>query len=332
VTVRCVIVEDSPFQREYLRDKLSEDPRIEVVGAYSKGEELLEAVAFVRPDVVTMDAHLPGMSGPETVHRLLRLYPVPVVLFSASASFWTPSAEEAGVVSVVDKGISAEPSEEVLAELRNQVIIMSQVKVFRRRDPREVHRSSGSTWRFLALGASSGSPQLIELILRRLVGRDLACFVVQHLPEEGVENFARWLHRTTGWEVEVACSGAPIATGKCYVAPHGRHMEVGHYTVSLTDSRRQDGHCPSASRLFQSLALSHPTSTVGVILSGMGRDGAQGLLELRQAGGWTLSQSSASAGVSSMPKAAEDLGAVCESYSVSALVTRLERLFPQPLP
>lgn len=330
MSVRCVIVEDSAFQREFLRTKLALDPRLEVVGAYARGEELLEAVGFVRPDVVTMDAQLPGLSGPETVNKLLQLYPVPVVLFSASASYWAPSAQEAGVVSVVEKGLTAEPSEEVLAELANQLVIMSKVKVFRRRG--EIRRSVAGARRFLAVGASSGSPQLVESILKRLVGRDLACFVVQHLPEGGVDNFARWLQRTTGWTVEVAQTGAPIVTGKCYVAPHGRHMEVGHFTLSLTDSRRQDGHCPSASRLFQSLALAHPSSTVGVILSGMGRDGAQGLLELRQAGGWTLSQSSSSAGVSSMPKAAEDLGAVCESFSAATLVSRLDRLFPRPRP
>lgn len=327
--VRCVIVEDSAFQREFLRIKLNEDPRLEVVGAYARGEELLEAVGFVRPDVVTMDAQLPGLSGPETVHKLLQLYPVPVVLFSASASYWAPSAQEAGVVSVVEKGLSAEPSDEVLAELANQLVIMSKVKVFRRRDLR---RNSTGVRRFLALGASSGSPQVVEAILTRLVNRDLSVFVVQHLPEDGEDNFARWLQRTTGWKVEVAQPGAAIVTGKCYVAPHGRHMEVGHFTLALTDSRRQDGHCPSASRLFQSLAISHPSSTVGVILSGMGRDGAQGLLELRQAGGWTISQASSSAGVSSMPKAAEDLGAVCESLSVSTLVSRLDRLFPRPRP
>ena len=156
--------------------------------------------------------------------------------------------------------------------------------------------------------------------------------MVQHLPEGGEENFARWLSRTTGWEVEVATNGAPIATGKCLVAPHGRHLEVGNFTVALTDSRKQDGHCPSASRLFQSLAISHADTTVGVILSGMGRDGAQGLLELRQAGGLTLSQSSSTAGVSAMPKAAEDLGAVAESYNLRSLLTRLDGLFPPPRP
>ena len=327
--MRCVIVEDSALQREYLRVKLGEDPRLEVVGVYARGEALLEAVGFVRPDVVTMDAQLPGLSGPETVHKLLQLYPVPVVLFSASASFWAPSAQEAGVVSIVEKGVPGEPSDEVMAELANQLVIMSKVKVFRRREPR---RNAGAARRFLALGASSGSPQLVESILARLVGRDLACFVVQHLPEDGAENFARWLHRTTGWMVEVARHGSPIVTGTCYVAPHGKHLEVGHFTLALTDSRRQDGHCPSVSRLFQSLATAHPASTVGVILSGMGRDGAQGLLELRHAGGLTMSQSSSSAGVSAMPKAAEDLGAVCESYTGPMLISRLDRLFPRPRP
>lgn len=327
--VRCVIVEDSAFQREFLRRRLDDDPRLQVVGAYARGEELLEAVGFLRPDVVTMDAQLPGLSGPETVHKLLQIYPVPVVLFSASASFWAPSAQEAGVVSIVEKGLTSEPTDEVIAELANQLVIMSQVKVFRRR---EMRRHPGGARRFLAIGASSGSPQLVEAILSKLVGRDLACFVVQHLPEDGVENFVRWLNRATGWNVEIAQPGAAIMTGRCYVAPHGRHMEVGHFTIALTDSRRQDGHCPSASRLFQSLAVAHPYSTVGVVLSGMGRDGAQGLLELRQAGGWTMSQASSTAGVSSMPKAAEDLGAVCESYTSATLISRLDRLFPRPRP
>lgn len=325
--IRVAIVEDSAFQREYLRACIDSHPRLMVVGAYSRGEELLESVGFVQPHVVTMDAQLPGMSGPETVQKLLRLYPVPVVLFSASASFWSPSAEEAGVVSVVEKGLSLEPSEEAVEQLLDQLVIMSSVKVFRRRDPRRSHQGQR---RILAVGASSGSPQVLESILARLVSRDLSCFVVQHLPEGGEENFARWLSRTTGWEVEVAAGGAPIAPGKCLVAPHGRHLEVGNFTVSLTDSRKQDGHCPSASRLFQSLAVSHPHSTVGVVLSGMGRDGAQGLLELRQAGGLTLSQSSLTAGVSAMPKAAEDLGAVAESYHLEALLTRLEGIFPPP--
>lgn len=325
--IRCAIVEDSDFQRQLLTVRFRDDPRIEVVGTFSRGEELLESVAFTRPEVVVMDAELPGMTGPETVQKLLRLFPVPVVLFSASASYWAPSAQEAGVVSVVEKGMGPEPSEEVLAELIDQVVIMSQVKVFRRREPRPSH--SGSR-RFLALGASSGSPQLVEAILAKLAGRDLACFVVQHLPEGGEDNYAHWLERTTGWTVEVARSGAPLLTGRCYVAPHGRHMEIGYFTLSLTDSYRQDGHCPSVSRMFQSLAHSHPETTVGVILSGMGRDGAQGLLELRHAGGLTLSQRASSAGVSSMPKAAEDLGAVCESYSGPMLVSRLSRLFPPP--
>ncbi len=323
--IRVAIVEDSAFQREYLRARIEAHPRLMVVGAYSRGEELLEAVSFVVPEVVTMDAQLPGMSGPETVQRLLRLYPVPVVLFSASASFWSPSAEEAGVVSVVEKGLSLAPSEEAMEQLLDQLLIMSSVKVFRRRDPR---RNILGCRRILALGASSGSPQVLESILTRLAGRDLSCFIVQHLPERGEDSYARWLQRTTGWDVNVATNGAPIATGKCLVAPHGRHLEVGHFTVSLTDSRKQDGHCPSVTRLFQSLAHSHPADTVGVILSGMGRDGAQGLLELRRAGGVTLGQSSSTAGVSSMPKAAEDIGAVAESYNLRGLLTRLEGFFP----
>lgn len=325
--IRCAIVEDSDFQRELLSLRLGDDPRLQVVGAYRQGEELLEAVAFVRPDVVVMDAELPGITGPETVQKLLRLYPVPVVLFSSSASYWTPSAQEAGVVSVVEKGLGEEPTDEVLAELVDQIVIMSRVKVFRRREPRI---AASANYRFLGIGASSGSPRLVEAILAKLVGRDLACFVVQHLPEGGEDNYARWLEKTTGWTVEVARPGMPLVTGKCYIAPHGRHMEIGYFTVSLTDNRRQDGHCPSVSRLFQSLAHSHPLTTVGVVLSGMGRDGAQGLLDLRSAGGLTMSQTSSTAGVSAMPKAAEELGAVCESYSAPMLVTRLARLFPPP--
>ncbi len=329
MSLRCAVVEGSALDRDLLAAHLGRDSRFAKVLIYSDGEEFLAALPAFKFDVVAVNATLPGLSGADTVEHLMATFPTPAVLYFRRLESEGLKPEEIGATSVMVLELEDSRGRTSLEALADRLVLMSSVKVIRRKFSSTPRVGTQTFRNLLAIGASSGAPTVVENLLSHLRGRELACFIVQHLPMDGAGSFARWLEQVSGWPVKVAEHEEPWVRGQVYVAPYGRHLEVGKIILKLVPGKPYDGHCPSASRLFLSLARSHGPETVGLVLSGMGKDGARGLLELRRAGGWTIAESSLTAAVSGMPRSAEDFGAAREILRARELPGRVARLFPK---
>lgn len=341
--IRVLIVDDSTVTREYLAVLLARDPAIEVVGQARDGVEGVAGAERLRPDLVLMDAHMPRLSGCEAARQIMERFPTPIVIASASLSKGEVTlgfeALEAGALTLVDKpiGPGLPGSEDGARRLVETVKLMADVKVVRRHARRSARASAAAAGpvpadrplpRLIAVGASTGGPVALARLLRDLAP-DLAApvLVVQHIAPGFAGGLADWLERETSLTVKLAEHEEPLRARNVYVAPHGQHLGVtAAGRVTLEPGREDDGFCPSASRLFASVAASCGSAAIGVLLTGMGRDGAEGLLELRRAGAATIAQDSGSSVVFGMPAAAIELGAaqhVLALEEIAALIRRL---------
>ena len=340
--VRVMIVEDSPVVRQLLSHIIGRDSRFTVAAAVASGEEALSELARVKPDVISMDIRLPGIDGLETTRRIMGEHPTPVVVVADavedSSLKISMNALRAGALSVVEKpvGLASEAYERVAQDICTQLFIMSSVPVIRRREiggrpsmsppqpVRSAHAFAGVG--FLALAASTGGPPALAKVLDSLPADFTApVFIVQHMGAAFMEGFAQWLDGLSRLNVGLAVDGETALPGRAYVAPGDRHLTVGPGGVMrLNREPPFAGQRPSANVLLHSLARSAAPQTLAVILTGMGEDGAQGLLELRKAGGHTIVEHPSSAVVNGMPGAASRLGAARE-------VLPLERIGPRIL-
>lgn len=318
--MRVLIAEDSAVARELLVLLLEGDPAIEVVGAVHDGAEAVERAESLRPDVVLMDVHMPRLNGYDATRLIMARAPVPIVMVSATvdpaemaSSF---EALAVGAVALVPKpaGPGHPEHEATVGRLLQTVKSMAEVPVVRRwaarRTPPPAPVPSRAV-RVLAIGASTGGPQVIAQLMRELPAAfDPPILIVQHIAAGFVQGLAEWLARMTTLAVKVAVSGDPIRPRTVYVAPEGAHLEVGGArTLLLVPPAESDRIVPSVDRLFRSVAKIYGSDAAGVLLTGMGRDGAAGLLELRRAGAVTIAQDEASSVVFGMPGEAVKLGA-----------------------
>jgi two-component system chemotaxis response regulator CheB len=317
--IRLIIVDDSPTMRVLIANALRNDPDIEVVGTAGDPLEAREAIKRLDPDVITLDVEMPKMNGIEFLEKIMRLRPMPVVMVSTltqAGADTTLRALELGAFDCVGKP-SAGLASSGFAELAEKIRAAARARVRPQGErhlaaPPAAYKPSG---RVLAIGSSTGG---VEALVTLLAGFPPNCpptVITQHMPGAFTSSFAERLNRLSAATVSEARDGAPLEAGRVYLAPGGeRHMQVVGGATSvrcrLTDGEPVSGHRPSVDVLFSSVAASCGTNALGVILTGMGRDGAQGLLALRQAGARTLGQDEASSVVYGMPKAAFELGAV----------------------
>lgn len=324
--IKVLIVEDSPVIREFLTDILSSDPGLHVIGVARNGEEAVAAVQELRPDVVTMDIHMPKVNGFDATRRIMQSDPVPIVIVSGSSTAEEVSttfhALEAGALAVVRRpfGIAHPEHEQSRAELLQTVKLMSELKVVRRWQrtaPSPPARttvsvvSAGRELRLVAIGASTGGPLALQAILSRLP-KDfpMPVVVVQHMAEGFIHGFAEWLSQSTPLKVHVATDGESLLPGHVYLAPDAYHLEVRHdLHVALQADEPEHGVRPSVARLFRSVAAAVGSRAVGVLLTGMGKDGAEELRMLRDLGAVTIAQDRESAIVWGMPGEADRLEA-----------------------
>jgi two-component system chemotaxis response regulator CheB len=322
--IRVLVAEDSAVTREYLVYLLSQDPALEVIGVARDGLEAVQQAERLRPDVIVMDVHMPRMDGYEATRRIMEGVPTPIVIVSASSSRQevaaTLDALKAGALTVLDKpaGPDHPAHEESARRLVETVKLMAEVKVVRRwpkRDsperPAPAAASVGRKIQLVAIAASTGGPPVVAEILRRLPG-DLAApvLLVQHIAPGFTEGLVEWLARETPLAVKLAAAGESAASGTVYIAPDGFQMGITtRGQIRLVKEPTGNGFCPSASHLFESVAEAYGPTAIGVLLTGMGRDGADGLLRLRRAGGVTIAQDEQSSAVFGMPAEAIRLGA-----------------------
>lgn len=328
MTIRVLVVDDSATMRGLITAALNRDPEIEVIGTAADPIEAREAIKRLNPDVLTLDIEMPNMNGLEFLEKIMRLRPMPVVMVSTltqAGAEVTLAALEMGAVDAVGKPSAHITAAEAFGELTLKVKAAAGSTV-RARQPAAPAPAPHADYRaaeghVLAIGASTGGVEALLTILSAFPSTCPATVVTQHMPATFTGSFAARLDRSSGATVREATDGAPLLPGHIYIAPGGEaHLEVAGITprCRLVRSETVSGHRPSVDVLFGSVARLKKPMT-GVILTGMGRDGASGLLEMRQAGARTLGQDPGSCVVYGMPRVAFEIGAVERQLPLSRL-------------
>lgn len=339
--IRILVAEDSAVTREYLVYLLGQDPALSVVGTARNGLEAVEQAERLRPDVVVMDVHMPRLDGFEATRRIMERAPTPIVMVSATSSRDEATmafrALSAGALTVVDKprGLDHPDQAEATRLLVETVKLMAEVKVVRRWPRREPPAppppaavEPGRKVRLVAVAASTGGPVVLKEILSGLPGDfPVPILVVQHIAPGFVGGLAEWLDAEVRLRVKLAEPGEAVRAGTVYLPPDGVQMEVTKDgRILLPRKATEDGFCPSASHLFESVAEAYGRAAAGIILTGMGRDGASGLRRIRDAGGLTIAQDEESSVVFGMPREAIQLGAAEYVLSPAQIATAIRAL------
>lgn len=332
-TITVLIVDDSPTARNLLEHILSSDPMIKVIGKAANGQEALEFLEHKIPDVITMDLIMPKMDGFEVTRRILQEKPIPIIIVSSG---YNPEridesfrALEAGALAIIEKpaGISSTNYKEMASFLIETVKTMADVKIVTRRHiPLSTNArmkllaeaSSDTVWEHyheiqaVGIGTSLGGPQTLYKIFSSLSKNfPVPIYVVQHISHGFVDGFVEWLNGASKLPVHVAKDRCHALPGHIYIAPDACHMEIKKGNIiHLVKEPPEHSVQPSVSRLFHSLADTFGPNCIGVILTGMGRDGADELLYMKSKGAYTIAQSEASCIMFGMPQEAIRLGAV----------------------
>ncbi|WP_020612285.1 protein-glutamate methylesterase/protein-glutamine glutaminase [Sediminispirochaeta bajacaliforniensis] len=323
--IRVLIVDDSALVRSILSKGLSQDPSIEVVGVAPDVYVARDKIVLLKPHVVTLDVEMPRMDGVEFLKRLMPQYPIPVVMVSAMTAPGarvTLDALENGAVDFVLKPSSSFGNnlEDMLGELIEKIKAASVVDVSRFKGRFHAKRLrkqvsgvlSGSTDKVVAIGASTGGTVALRQIVEAFPSDMPGTVIVQHMPPKFTKMFADKLNEITDVEVKEAENGDRVLRGRVLVAPGGYHMEIvrsgGRYIVRIKEGDKVNGHCPSVDVLFDSVAEHVGPNAVGALLTGMGRDGADGLLRMKNNGARTIAQDEKSSVVFGMPKEAWENG------------------------
>jgi len=344
--VRVLIVDDSASMRARIRATLIADRDVSVVGEAANALQAREAIKALNPDVVTLDVEMPHMNGLEFLDKIMRLRPLPVIMISSlteRGASVTISALEIGAVDCVAKPTIEHPdtfatlADKVKAAAgarlsdRTSAQALAAIRPASRGPAPDAHSpASALAGRLVSIGASTGGVEALVAILSQFP-RDCAPTVVAiHLPSPFTRSFAERLDRVCAPRVHEAVQGAPIAPGNIYVAPGTHaHLEVSRadqLRCVLTEGDPISGHRPSVDALFHSVARHVGSKAVGVILTGMGADGSQGLLAMRMAGAHTLGQNEATCVVYGMPKVAWEIGAVEKQAPLQSIAAEIAAL------
>jgi two-component system chemotaxis response regulator CheB len=336
---RVLIVDDSATMRMLIANALKVDPSIEVVGEAADPLQAREQIKALNPDVITLDVEMPNMNGLEFLERLMRLRPMPVVMVSTLTTRGakvTLDALELGAVDCLAKPSATGTdtfrslAERVRAAACAKVRPRAQIAQPAPAGPCDFTPKDG----VLAIGSSTGGVEALLTIVAGLPANCPPTVITQHMPPTFTGSFAERLNRACAAEVSEAKDGDPLVAGRVYLAPGGEQ----HLSVDGLRARRcrvahgppVNGHSPSVDVLFHSVAKTFGSHAVGVILTGMGKDGAQGLAAMREAGARTLGQDEATCVVYGMPKAAFELGAVERQLPLEKIAPEIRRLTNRP--
>lgn len=327
MVIKVLIIDDSAMIRKVFSQELSKDPEIEVVGTAPDPIIGRDKIVELRPDVITLDIEMPRMDGLTFLQKLMKHYPLPVVVVSSLAQKGGDvaiKAMELGAVEVLAKPGTAYSVGDMSEQLIAKVKAAAKVKVFKPLDLKtyapktQMAYSNASievktTNKIIAIGASTGGTEAIKAVLTKLPRNSPPIVIVQHMPQHFTKSFADRLNEICEIQVKEATNGEYLSIGKALIAPGNIHMEIRrsgiNYNVVLLDGPMVFHQRPAVEILFNSVAKYAGKNAVGVILTGMGKDGAQGLLNMKNAGANTIAQDAATSTVFGMPKEAIDLGA-----------------------
>lgn len=325
MAIKVLVVDDSALMRQLLTEILSGDPDIRVVGSAPDPYVARERIKALSPDILTLDIEMPRMDGLAFLEKLMALHPMPVVVVSTLTQKGTDAAFRAlelGAVGFVAKPLldirngMTELAAELIGKVKEAAATRPRARqaALANAAPLSVDPGLSTAARIVAIGASTGGVEALQQVLMRLPATAPAILVTQHMPPGFTASFARRLDAQCSLTVTEAIDGRRVLPGHVQIAPGARHMTLertgAHYVCRLSDGPPVSGHRPSVDVLFSSVAEAAGPSAMGVILTGMGRDGAAGLLQMRRAGARTIGQSEASCVIYGMPKVAREVGAV----------------------
>lgn len=321
--IRVLIVDDSATARHILREVLESDARIEVIGLAADAYIARDMIVEHKPDVICLDVEMPRMDGVTFLQKLMLHCPIPVVMVSSltrSSARITLDALEAGAVDYVEKPHAHiyEMASEIKEELIHKVINASYAKVQKKTPSLKIHTNSSSlaetTHKVIAIGSSTGGTEALKVVLSQLPKNAPAILVVQHMPQSFLEPFAVRLNEQCALDVKMAQNGEFLQSGTAYLAQGGKHMVLrrsgARYFIEIGIGQKVSGHSPSVDVLFNSVSKVAGSNAMGIILTGMGSDGARGMYHMHEAGAKTIAQSEESCVVYGMPKEAVRLGGV----------------------
>jgi two-component system, chemotaxis family, protein-glutamate methylesterase/glutaminase len=335
--IRVLVVDDSPTMVNTMATLLTMDSRIEVIGRAGDGNRAVSLARLLRPDVITMDLLLPGLDGPGAIAAIMTDAPARILVVSAVADRGADLAFQAiraGALELIAKPnvTSGEELRRWGRELVSSVCLMAEVPVVSRRARKDAPLpppSTGARVDIFGLAASTGGPPALAEILSRLPKElPVPVVVAQHITEGFTPGMVRWLSQVTTLGVSIAHEGERLEPGKVYFALDGHDLTLEGGVARL--SRTRGGPCPSGDLLLSSLARVYGSRAGGMVLTGMGEDGARGLLDIYQVGGVTCAQDEATSVVFGMPKAALDLGATTQALALSAMPDFIRQCCTRP--
>lgn len=343
--IKVFVIDDQRIIRNVIKKMLATDPGLEVVGEASNPFEASELIPEVEPDVLTLDVEMPKMDGVEFLSKLMPQYPIPVIMVSSTTEEGSEKAIQAiqnGAIDFVTKpdggALTLEHTQEELIQKIKAAAFIDMDKWLAHLKYKTIaatnqtvnHNRPKSKYNLIVIGASTGGVTAIRQVLST-VPKDFPCILItQHMPPGFTATFAKGVSKDFGLDVREARDEDPIQNGRIYIAPGDFHMVVNkrigiNHTVGLNQKDKVNGHRPSVDVLFSSVVENKlAPETIGVILTGMGMDGAKGLLAMRDAGSRTLGESEHSALIYGMPKAAYDIGAVEEQLSLNQIIPKLK--------
>lgn len=339
--IKVLVIDDSPTVRDFLVYLLASDSDIQVVGTANNGEEALAAVNSKRPDIVTMDLHMPRMNGLAATRQIMENSPLPIVIVTGSTSgdelAQTFPALEAGALAVVKRppGIGHPQHTATAQELIQTLKLMAEVKVVRRWATTSKKASAfhstlayAADIRIVAIGSSTGGPPVLQQILSALPKNfPVPIVLVQHIADGFAEGFAGWLRDSCAFPVSMAEHNLLMQPGHVYVAPNGFHTTVdGGGRIKLNQNSAENGHRPSVSCLFRSVAETYGSHAAGVLLTGMGKDGAAELGRMKNKGALTIAQDKESSVIHGMPGEAIALGGATHVLAPDKIIAVLASL------
>lgn len=341
--IKVLVVDDSALVRDVLSKALSKDPMIEVIGSAQDVYVARDKIVLLKPDVITLDIEMPGMDGIEFLRRLMPQYPIPVVIVSSLAGHGqkiTFDALEAGAVDFVSKpSLNIEKNlSDLISELCTKIKIASTANLTHWKTKRNLVEEKkqksnyifDSTDKIIAIGASTGGTEALKKIVNKLPMNFPGVVIVQHMPPVFTKLFAETLNKTAMMEVKEAENNERVSAGKILIAPGNLQTTLvrsgGIYKVICEKGEKVNGHCPSVDVFMNSVAQNAGKNAYGVLLTGMGSDGAKGMLEMKKAGSFNIAQDKETSIVFGMPKVAIELGGVDKILPIDDIANQLINL------